>query len=89
MRGGKFGFINTEGNRITKFEFDRAYDFSEGLAAVKIGDKWGYINNQGQLSIDAHYDYADSFQDGLAVVNIGGKIDAYRKVVTGGRWGIH
>ena len=29
-------------------QFDVANNFSEGLAAVKMGDRYGYINKEGQ-----------------------------------------
>ncbi len=31
---------------------DEIAPFSEGLAAVRLGDKWGFINSEGQLVID-------------------------------------
>ena len=45
--------------------------FSEGLAAVRIGDKWGFIDRQGTYVIEPQFAYAQSFSEGLAVVRIG------------------
>ena len=30
-------------------QFDEAYEFSEGLAAVLVGDTWGYVDKTGAL----------------------------------------
>ncbi|MDE7413690.1 MAG: WG repeat-containing protein, partial [Muribaculaceae bacterium] len=50
-----------------------AWDFSDGLAPVKIGGKKGFIDKSGELVIPAKYDDAWNFSDGLALVKIGGK----------------
>jgi WG containing repeat len=44
--------------------------FSEGLAAVKIGGKWGYIDDQGSLVIPPKFAGAWFFSDGLASVKL-------------------
>ncbi|MEO0103191.1 MAG: WG repeat-containing protein [candidate division WOR-3 bacterium] len=46
---GKWGYINKQGKIVIRPQFNEAKDFSEGLAAVKIGDKYFYINNEGQI----------------------------------------
>ena len=33
-------------------------NFSEGLAAVKMGDRYGYINKQGQYVANPQFDIA-------------------------------
>ena len=43
----KFGYISKEGKKAIDFRFDEVKDFSEGLAAVKIGVHWGYIDMSG------------------------------------------
>ena len=63
----KFGPINIQD--------DMGYNhsttgFSEGLAAVKVGDKWGYINSRGELKIEPKYKNADSFCNGFAEVEL-------------------
>ena len=42
--GDRFGFINKQGQFVAKPKFHYAGAFSEGLAAVKIGDRWEYIS---------------------------------------------
>lgn len=44
---GKYSYANKSFQLIAPFEYDKAEDFSEGLALVKIGEKWGYVDCQG------------------------------------------
>src|SRR4051812_47664639 len=43
-RNRKFGFIDHKGTTLIPDTFDKAEDFSEGLAQVEIKGKWGFIN---------------------------------------------
>ena len=43
------------GTWIASPQFDEAKTFSEGLAAVKVGEKWGYIDKAGQVVIAAQF----------------------------------
>jgi len=61
------------GKLVISPQFNQAYPFSQGLAAVKIGDKWGYIDKTGKFVIQPQFNYAQSFSEGLAAVKIGGK----------------
>jgi hypothetical protein len=70
---GKFGFIDKTGKVSIAPKYDGVESFSEGLAAVKVGEKFGYIDRTGLLVIEAQFDEADSFKEGRAVVRIGGK----------------
>jgi hypothetical protein len=49
------------------------YKFSEGLAAVKLGDKWGYIDRRGRVVVSPRFDSANNFSEGLAVVEVNKK----------------
>ena len=64
-------------------KFDLAGDFSEGLAAVRIGDsttgKWGFIDKQGKIIITPQFDAVGKFSQGLAPVRVGN--------ATNGKWG--
>ncbi|PIC58298.1 hypothetical protein CSV80_05820 [Sporosarcina sp. P12(2017)] len=55
-------------SQIIAPQYDFARDFSEGLAAVKLGDKWGYIDTDGNTVIDFQYDKAFNFSEGKALV---------------------
>jgi hypothetical protein len=70
----------------------RAKSFSEGLAAVRIGDEstgmCGYIDKTGAIVIPPQFNYAVDFKEGRAVIRIGdestgkyGYIDKTGKVV--------
>lgn len=61
-----WALIDTNGNYITRHVFTRAYDFSEGMAAVRDTSLWGFINRSGEYVIKPRFFYADSFKDGIA-----------------------
>jgi len=62
-------FIDRQGKRIFDAEFEEAYGFHEGLAAVKVNGKWGYIDRTGAFVIKPVYSGAGSFSCGLAAVS--------------------
>ena len=64
----RYGYIDKKGIITIPFQFDKAKNFVEDLACVKIGGKYGYIDKKGNYVINPQYEYADSFSDGLAVV---------------------
>jgi hypothetical protein len=76
----------------------RAGKFSEGLAAVRVGDesrsRYGYIDKTGKLVIDTQFDYVKDFSGGLAAIRIGdehtgrfGYIDRNGKVAINPQFG--
>lgn len=71
----KFFFIDEKGTRITP-EFDGAFDFHEGLAAVETGGNVGYIHRDGTFAIPPIYGSASGidFSEGLAAVRVNGKV---------------
>lgn len=69
---GKEGYIDRSGKMITPLKFDKASDFRDGMAQVKLGDKWGYINHTGDLVIAPQYEETHAFKDGLAGVKVKG-----------------
>lgn len=93
----KYGFIDRNGKLVIDAIYDEVglplageiekYDrgFSDGLAAVKVGDKWGFIDKNGKMVIEPQYKLAFSFSDGLALVvveeNVGGFIDKTGRIV--------
>jgi len=55
---------------VTDLCLDKAYRFSEGLAAVKMGIKWGLIDTTATIISDIKYDTLTSFNCGLSMVKI-------------------
>jgi len=68
----KYGYMDNEGNLIIPYKYDRAFDFSEGLALVYSKknriDYYGYIDEQGNEVIPLQYEFGESFSQGLALV---------------------
>jgi len=48
-----------------------AADFSEGYAAIKVGNKWGFTNQKGEYPIQPQFDEVGLFSEGLAAVRVG------------------
>jgi hypothetical protein len=70
----KYGYINDAGKIIIEPQFDKAENFSDGLAEIQIGGKYGFIDSTGRIIIIPQFDnYVGKFSEGLAIVNISGK----------------
>jgi hypothetical protein len=69
----KWAFIDKTGKPISDERFEAALDFSEGLAAVLIGNKWGFVDLSGKFVIRPTFDAIDPFSEGLATARQGGK----------------
>lgn len=64
----KYGYKDKTGKVVLKAEYNDAFEFNEGLAAVKQGNLYGFIDPSGKLVIPYQYAYAESPVNGLAVV---------------------
>lgn len=65
--GGRWGFVNPFGQIIIEPQYDLAYGFSEGFAAVKSCGKWGFINKEGINIVPCIYEYFEaSYYNGKA-----------------------
>lgn len=69
---GKVGFINWKGQFTIPPIFDQVLPFSEGLAAVEVGNKWIFIDTSGRRVFSNQFDEAYYFIDGVANVKISG-----------------
>lgn len=70
----RWGFYHTKSELlIVPAKFRAAYNFHEGLAAVKKEERWGYIDIEGNIIIPFDYDVAGRFQNGQADVVRKGK----------------
>lgn len=72
-KNGKWGFKDTTGNVAIPAKYDKTYDFSEGLAQVKVGKKWGFIDSTGKEITAIKYNYTAEFEYGVAWVKFNGK----------------
>ena len=69
--GCKFTYLNQKGGALVQ-RFDYGRDFSEGLAAVRLGGRWGFIAKDGNWVVQPLYENAESFSDGRAAVQMNG-----------------
>jgi hypothetical protein len=65
---GKYGFIDTLGKIAIQPQYERAMQFSEGLAAAKLNGKYGYIDTLGNFVIEPIFQGSEHFKDGFAKV---------------------
>jgi hypothetical protein len=70
LRGDKLGYIDNQGAVVIKPQFDDAYPFREGFAAVMVNKKWGYIDKFGNFAISPQFRANRHFSEGLAGVSI-------------------
>ncbi len=83
MLNRKYGFIDKDGKVIVKPQFDRAGDFNEGMAQVKmiiqdtdnktVIPKYGFINSKGEYAINLQTywttsEYSSPFCEGLLLI---------------------
>jgi len=66
---GKFGYIKEDGSWFIEPGYEKAGNFSDGMAAVFGEGKWGYIDSNNQLVIDYQFDKVKGFNSGIAVVS--------------------
>ena len=72
-KNGHYGYISAAGQQFFSQAIEDCKDFSENLAAVKIGQKWGFIGRNLMMKIRPEYDSVSNFQEGVAAVKIGQK----------------
>lgn len=73
QENGKWNFMTTQGELLSQNGFDRVSDFSEGVAAVSVGQKYFFIDKQGQQVGTQTFDFAGSFSNGKAKVHLNNK----------------
>ncbi len=67
---GRSGYIDASGKWVIPPIYEGGGLFSEGLAAVKVGEKWGFINRSGKMVIKPLYESTYGFSKGLAHVTV-------------------
>ena len=85
-----YGYIDKQGKQAISPRFASAKEFSDGLAAVRVGeDQWGFIDHSGEYVIKHQYNDARSFEKGKAKVHVGGNFVLVMDVPgwwEGGEW---
>ena len=67
----KYGFMNASGKLEIPCQYDRANEFSEGLAAVMAAGLWGCVDTKGEMVIRPQFAEVKDFSQGLAAVRVG------------------
>lgn len=69
-KNSSWGFIDKNGEEAIPFTYEKAENFSEGFAVVKLFDEegYGYINKEGVMVILNEYDSAWPFKGGYSEV---------------------
>jgi len=62
---GSFGFINPK-EFVIPADYEEAFPFSDGLAAVKIDGLTAYIDQTGEVILQTEFENAGDFSEGLA-----------------------
>jgi hypothetical protein len=65
---GNWGFIDLIGDLVIDYKYSDAKSFSNGLAAVCIGDSWKYIDDKDNVIIDLEIEDAQPFHNGVAQI---------------------
>lgn len=76
MKDRKFGFIDRYGTLDIPLVYDRAMDFSEGLAGVAFTfgqEQWGYIDKNNRKLVPLIFDWIQPFSEGAALVKKDGR----------------
>ncbi len=69
---GRWGYRNEQGKTVIPPLFERALEFSEGIAAVTVDGENRYIDPRGHTVLDAsRYNHIKSFSCGIAAVREG------------------
>lgn len=71
----KSGYVDSKGAVAIAPRFDEARSFSEGRAAVRVGEFWGYIDKTGAFVDLPRFAQAEEFREGRALVAVGGERD--------------
>lgn len=67
-RTGLYGYCDKEGRTKSKFIYQLAYEFSDGVARVELDGKFGYLGKNVRIAIEPQYQRARDFNCGLAPV---------------------
>lgn len=69
----KYGYINKKGEVTIPLQYEKAGEFSEGLANITIEGKKGFIDKTGNIVINPRFESVGFFSESLARVRYKGK----------------
>lgn len=69
----KIGYIDKTGRQVIPPQYEDAFPFREGLAAVTVAGKFGYIDRTGKMVIPPQFETVGPFCEGLAYAETGEK----------------
>lgn len=73
-RGGRWGYVDAQGQVVMPPRYEGAFAFSQGRAAVNRGGRWGYVDLTGREVIPLRYSDARVFgSDSFAEVTTDGR----------------
>lgn len=53
---GKWGFVDSNGNIVLDYQYEKATDLNEyGFAGIKLDGKWGVVNSEGKIILEPQY----------------------------------
>ena len=80
VEGGHWGFTSSDGHMVIEPIYEKAFSFSDGLAAVKFNGKWGFIDKNGKIIVPFEYDeFESSLKDGEAKLVKDGTVYVFDK----------
>jgi len=64
--GGKYGFVDRNGNIAIQAQFERAMPFCGGFAIILQDGKYGFIDKNGRIVINPQFEKVGNFSEGMA-----------------------
>lgn len=58
-QGGKWGYVDKEGNWLNEPTYETALDFSMGVSRIRLQGKWGAINSQFKVIVKPAFDFIE------------------------------
>jgi hypothetical protein len=66
-----YGIMNSDGEVLATPQYERIFDFHDGVAVVKKNNKYGYIDDTGKEIVPPIYDAAYDFKQSLGLIKTG------------------
>ena len=82
---GKQGFIDKHGKIVIEPKYEKVFQFSNGLAAIQVGEVWGFIDYQDNVIVEPKFIQVAPFSDGYAAVKLEKFTDQWGFIDTEGK----